>query len=157
MRAITGIIVHHSAGPTNETVDAVRAFHTAPPPKGRGWSDIAYHLYLYQLPSGAWTVAQGRRFESEGAHDQGQNTGTLGVCIAGDYTKGPVDPDAWTLLVATVASLCRRFSLASVNVEGHRENEPKETPTACPGFDPVRLRSAVAEQLGRQGVARWAA
>ena len=154
MRTITAVIVHHSAGPISETVDQVRAYHRAPPPAGRGWADIAYHLYLYRLPSGVWTVAQGRSFEVAGAHDAGQNAGSIGVCIAGNYDLGPVDPDAWTILVATVATLCRRYQIPTAAVEGHRENEPVGTPTACPGFDPARLRAAV--QLALEGVAKWA-
>lgn len=149
MRTINRIIVHHGANPVTQGVEAVRTYHTAKPPAGRGWSDIAYHWYIWRLPAGCWTVSIGRPEEREGGHDTGQNADSVGVCIAGDYSKGaPVDPDAWAILIATVASICRRYGLTSAQVEGHRENEPPSTPTACPGFDPARLRAAVAVQLG---------
>ena len=153
-RKIRRLIVHHSAGPITESVDQVRRFHMAAPPAGRGWSDIAYHWYVWLLPGGVWTVSPGRPEEREGGHDAGQNADSIGVCIAGDYTKGPVDPDAWMTLVALVASICRRYGLTSNQVEGHKENEPASTPTACPGFDPACLREAVRRQLqeGEAGI-----
>ena len=144
MRTIQRIIVHHSAGSDTETVDQVRAFHV----KTRGYSDIGYHWIIRRLfKGGPWVVAQGRPEEATGAHDQGQNADSLGICLLGDYTKNPVDPDAWLVLVALIANRCRAYNLGFVAVEGHRENEPANTPTACPGFDPHLLRVAVAEHM----------
>ena len=150
MRTIRRIIVHHSAGPDDETIAAIRAFHTAAPPKGRGWSDIGYHLVLRRAPElgGAWTVNAGRALALEGAHDAGQNTDSIGVCICGDYSQAAVPWGAWLVLVGTVAALCKQYGLTSTAVEGHREHEPATTPTACPGFDPAQLRQAVAKALG---------
>jgi N-acetylmuramoyl-L-alanine amidase len=149
MRTIRTVIVHHSAGRDTETAADVRRFHMAPPPKGRGWSDIGYHWLVRRIPEGPWTVEAGRDEELVGAHDGGENEDSIGVCIAGDYSKGPVPADGWSVLVATVADVCRRYGLSASAVEGHREDEPRETATACPGFDPATLRAAVAEQLRR--------
>lgn len=144
-RPITRIIVHHSAGHEHTTVDAVAAEH-----RRRGFRTIGYHALLHRVSAGGrWTVSEGRPVPEVGSHDQGQNEGSIGVCVAGDYTKGPVDPAAWELLVLHVALLCALHGLTADQVEGHRENEPKATPTACPGFDPARLRADVAEQLRR--------
>jgi N-acetylmuramoyl-L-alanine amidase len=164
MRPIRRVIVHHSAGRDTETADDVRRFHTAPPPKGRGWGDIGYHWLIHRTPlgfggraflpterqpPGPWTVAPGRDETRAGAHDEGQNADSIGVCIAGDYSRGPVPADGWAVLVATVADVCRRYDLTADNIEGHREHEPPGGGTLCPGFDPALLRAAVAEQLRR--------
>ncbi len=148
MRTINRVIVHHGANPVTQGIEAVRTFHMAKPPVGRGWSDIAYHWYLWCPPGSVWMVGKGRYEEREGGHDTDQNADSIGVCIAGDYTKGPVDPAGWAVLVGTVANICRRYGLTSEQVEGHKENEPSSTPTACPGFDPALLRAAVARCLG---------
>jgi N-acetylmuramoyl-L-alanine amidase len=142
MRPIDLIDVHHTAGPTTATVADITREH-----QRRGFRTIGYHWLVHELPGGVWTVSPGRPEEEVGAHDEGENARSIGVAIAGDYTKGPVHPDAWAVLVATVAGRCRAYPGA--RVRGHREDEPRETPTACPGFDPAVLRAAVEEQLRR--------
>lgn len=148
MRTIRRLIVHHSAGPDTETAAQVRAYHTAAPPAGRGWSDIGYHWLIRRFsPSGVWTIEAGRPEDLVGAHDQGENTDSIGICIAGDYTRGPVPAEGWAILVAHLAGRCRAYHLPATAIEGHREHEPAATPTACPGFDPELLRQAVAREL----------
>jgi hypothetical protein len=143
MRPIGRIIVHHSAGRSDETVAAIRRFHTAKPPAGRGWSDIGYH-YIVRLDGDRWQVEPGRAVERVGSHDEGQNADSIGVCLLGDYTGGyPVPPLAWAALVELVSDLMRVHHLTADQVEGHRENEPAHSPTMCPGFDPTLLRAAL--------------
>lgn len=148
MRTIRRVIVHHTAGRDTETEADVRRYHTAPPPKGRGWSDIGYHHLVHRSPAG-WIRSSGRPEARAGSHDEGQNGDSIGVCIAGRYHLGPVPAEGWAVLVATVVDVCRRYGLTADQVEGHREHEPSTTPTACPGFDPALLRAAVGEQLER--------
>lgn len=147
--------MHHSAGAPTTTAEEIRRFHMAPPPKGRGWSDIAYHRVIRQLhPStGAdgWVVELGRPDERVGAHDDGQNADSIGVCLAGDYTKGPVPIAALLALLEELVTLCRRYGLTAADIEGHKENEPSSTPTACPGFNPAYVRSLVAAALELSG------
>lgn len=154
-RAVRRVIVHHSAGRETSTVAQIVAEH-----KARGFSTIGYHWLVHallvvhradgspvEIVAGPWTVSQGRPEQDAGAHDQGQNADSIGVCIAGDYTRGLVAPDGWLVLVATVVGICRRYGLTVDQVEGHCEHEPASTPTACPGFDPAELRAAVAPYL----------
>lgn len=150
MRTITRIIVHHSDGPSAATVESVRAYHTAPRPRGRGWSDIGYHLVLREDEASGWLVEGGRPLAQVGAHDQGQNEGSIGVCVFGAYSATVAPPPAaWELLVGLVSGLCRRYGLSAEAVEGHREHEPVGGGTSCPGFDPERLRRAVKATLAR--------
>jgi hypothetical protein len=144
MRAIRRIIVHHSAGKPTETVHEIRRFHM----NVRGYADIGYHWIVRQVfEGGPWTLEAGRPENVVGSHDGGENADSIGICILGDYTKGPVPDDAWLVLVAVVTNACRRFGRTAADVRGHKEDEPKETPTACPGFNPAELRYAVDAQL----------
>ena len=143
MRTIIGIIVHHSAGPSTETVSAIRRYHT----QVRKWSDIGYHYVIRLAEDGRWRVEPGRPMSKDGAHDDGQNHGTVGICICGDYSKGPVSAEAWALLASTVVTLCHAFGLSAEQVEGHKEHETAASATLCPGFDPEVLREAVRRQM----------
>jgi hypothetical protein len=154
MRPIRRVIVHHSASRVTETAAEVRHDHVV----NRGWKDIGYHWFLHRLlaPSsaggdvpGPWTVEQGRDETVIGAHDDGENSDSIGVCIAGDYSKGPVPADGWAVLVSTVADVCRRYGLTADQVEGHREHETAASATLCPGFDPEELRDSVRVALAR--------
>lgn len=146
-RTIKTLICHHSAGDPTATVASVRAFHTAAPPKGRGWSDIGYHVIL-RREGEVWRVEAGRPVTRVGSHDQDQNRDSIGISLFGDYTPpAVVPPAAWELLVEVVAGLVVLYGLEVSDVEGHRENEPPNTPTTCPGYDPADLRAAVAAHL----------
>lgn len=142
MRTIHLVDVHHSAGRQTDDVPTITREH-----QRRGFRTIGYHWLIHKPSGSPWRVDQGRLEADIGAHDDGQNAHSIGVCVAGDYSRGPVPPDAWSVLVATVADVCRRYGLTGADVQGHREHEPATTPTACPGFDPALLRAAVALQL----------
>ncbi len=60
-------------------MEEIRRWHTDPPPKGRGWKDIGYHLVIQ--PDGS--VDRGRGFRDEGAHVEGHNAGNLGIVMLG--------------------------------------------------------------------------
>ncbi|HYF57031.1 MAG TPA: peptidoglycan recognition family protein [Salinarimonas sp.] len=152
MRPIRQAIVHHSAGDARATVASIRAYHTTPPPQGRGWRDIGYHVVIRRCEDDYWRAEPGRDIELPGAHDEGENATSIGICILGNYTTVEVPADAWMVLVATVVGLCRRWRLTADQVYGHREGEPPWSTTACPGFDPEALRAAVRGHLVR-GVA----
>lgn len=140
-RPIHSIHVHHSDSHENTTMEQIRAWHVF----GNGWRDIGYHCViertgLQRHARPIWVV---------GAHDGGENWGTLGVCVAGkfdgDRPKPP--PAQWRSLVSWCSDMCVQFGLEASDVEGHGENEPPETPTLCPGFDMVELRIAVQKRL----------
>ena len=81
MRRINEIIIHCSATPEgrNDTSADIRAWHTAPKPKGNGWKNIGYHFVV--LLDG--TIETGRAIENAGAHCTGHNRFSIGVCYIG--------------------------------------------------------------------------
>lgn len=141
MRPIHTIIVHHTASPVGTDLEDVREWHYQ-----RGYSDVGYHYLVTEEG-----LRIGRPLHLMGAHDMGQNAGTIGICIAGDYTEGRAVPlHMWLQLVHVCADMCQRFKLQAGDIEGHGEVEPYNTPTECPGFNPAALRADVTTELQRR-------
>lgn len=151
MNKIVNIIVHCSDSPDSLDIGVkeIRAWHTAPVPKGRGWREIGYH-YVVRLTG----AVENGRFENGdpflvasevGAHVAGHNRGTLAVCRVGRLEAAmPLAQRA--ALVGLLAALCRRLGLPATAVLGHAEVAPESGKT-CPNLDMHNLRRDVAAQL----------
>src|SRR5665647_1150514 len=71
------IVVHHSASPDVPAAE-IHRWHLA-----QGWSGIGYHYVI--RASGA--VELGRPAAAVGAHTQGCNEDSLGICLTGDFMQ----------------------------------------------------------------------
>ena len=128
MRAINKIIIHCTATPEgrNVTVAEVTRWH-----KEKGYRTIGYH-YLIGLNGEVW---RGRAEAEVGAHCEGENTNSIGVCYVGGLTKNGKQakdtrtPEQRDALAKLVKELKVKYPLAKVH--GHREFANKE----CPSFD----------------------
>ena len=159
---VNNLIVHHSAGSNTATnytqvVRDIYVFHT----QGRGWSDIGYNyviaqngdLYLARDPEG------GDQDRVIGAHFCGANTGTMGVCLLGDYTN-VVPPDtmlgtlelvlAWKAYkdeMDPLATASHRLNANLGVIAGHRDG----CATECPGGQTYarldEMRQRVADRM----------
>ena len=141
------IIVHHSAGSNTGTnyTDVVRniyTFHTGT----NGWNDVGYNFLIAQ----DGTIYEGRDGQNImdgdnvlGAHFCSQNTGTMGICLLGDYmTAQPNDKPieslsrliAWKMKKQTLQPLGKDIHIASGNtlnnISAHRDGTCS---TSCPG------------------------
>lgn len=136
MRPLNEIIVHCSATrpdwmerfPTAKKVEEITRWHV----RDRGWRAIGYH-YLIDRNG---TVATGRPVEEVGAHVQGHNTGTIGVCLIGGHGSAETDRFDQHFTAAQdkalrhlIADLQHRYKIAKVT--GHNQYAAK----ACPGFN----------------------
>ncbi len=142
---IDHVIIHHSAGSNTNTnytqvVRDIYIYHT----EVNGWSDIGYNYLIAQ----DGTIFRGRDPESgeqdnvRGAHFCGMNTGTMGVCLLGDYTSiAPTDATTQSLLTLLSWKLDKEnlnafenFSFNSIlslgAIAGHRDG----CATECPGI-----------------------
>lgn len=83
------VILHHSLTKDGMVVDfeAIKRYHV-----GKGWGDIGYNFVIENVNGEARTFL-GRPLNIPGAHTRGQNIGTIGVCIVGNYdiTNLPTD------------------------------------------------------------------
>lgn len=131
-RNIKEIIVHCTATPEGriETVESVRNMH-----KARGFSDIGYH-YLIGLNGERW---EGRNVNLIGAHCEGHNSNSIGVCYVGGVDKKMQAKDTRTekqkdALVALLKDLRKLYPKAKIY--GHRDFDKKGK--ACPSFDATK-------------------
>lgn len=133
MRKISKIIVHCADTPEGRDDKAadIKRWHTAAPPKGNGWSDIGYH-YVIDLDG---TIEPGRPVETAGAHCNGHNADSIGVCYVGGCDKNMKPKDTRTPEQRVALIWLLKFLVAKypgVKIYGHRDfNSAK----SCPSFD----------------------
>ena len=128
-RTINRIIVHCTATPEGriETVESIRRMH-----KAKGWADIGYH-YLIGLNGERWN---GRNVNLVGAHCEGYNANSIGVCYVGGCDKNMKAKDTRTdkqkaALIALLKDLRKLYPKAKI--VSHRDLDRKGK--ACPSFD----------------------
>lgn len=128
-RTINRIVVHCTATPEGrvETVESVRRMH-----KAKGWADIGYH-YLIGLNGERWN---GRNVNLVGAHCEGYNANSIGVCYVGGCDKNMKAKDTRTdkqkaALIALLKDLRKLYPKAKI--VSHRDLDRKGK--ACPSFD----------------------
>lgn len=133
-RRIDYIVIHCSVTKEgqNFTVDDLRKWHTAPKPKGRGWSDIGYH-YVIHLDG---SVHIGRDVDLIGAHVENYNSNSIGICyIGGVDASGKAKDTRTTAQKNSLVNLLKtmREKYPNAKIQGHRDfpNVAK----ACPSFD----------------------
>ena len=130
-RRINEIIVHCTATPEGRdyTVADIRAMH-----KAQGWVDIGYHYLIYRDGS----IHEGRNVDMVGAHCQGHNAQSIGVCYVGGVArdgKTPKDTRTQAQKDALVHLLMQLVCLyPDATIRGHRDFAAK----ACPSFDATR-------------------
>lgn len=112
-------------------VKEIRKWHTDPPPFGRGWSDIGYHLVIRR----DGTREIGRHIDDEGAHVSGYNSKSIGVCLVGgrgDDNKPTANftKEQYRALAEVLHILKSQYPKAEV--VGHRDLNAGK---ACPSFD----------------------
>ena len=106
-------------------------------------SSIGYHFLIYTNG----TIETGRHLDEIGAHVQGSNANSLGICMIGTdaFTSAQ-----WAALATLIKSLPTLFPNAKVS--GHRDNSPdlngdgqvtrNEWLKICPGFDVAKWLKA---------------
>ena len=125
-RTIKEIIIHCTATEEgkNFTVADIDEWH-----RKRGWRCIGYHYVVYL----DGTIAYGRKPTEIGAHCNGHNSNSIGVCYVGGLRNGkPADtrtPQQKIALLRLLSNLKTMYPNAKIF--GHRDFAPK----ACPCFD----------------------
>ncbi|TAK45275.1 MAG: N-acetylmuramoyl-L-alanine amidase [Betaproteobacteria bacterium] len=133
-RAIRHIVIHCSATPNGDArfgLEAIDRMH-----RERGWRKIGYH-YVIEADG---TVRRGRDEDEIGAHVEGSNAHSIGICLIG------TDAFVWAQWEA-LARLARHLEdrYPAADMLGHRDYspdkdgdgvvEPWEWLKTCPGFD----------------------
>lgn len=133
---IHGIIMHCSAtrpdwmqgASPEDQFQEIRRWHM----QDRGWRDIGYHYVIARNGK----IMSGRPISEIGAHVQGKNAGTIGICLIGGFGSDARDKFSEHFTEAQDQAarnlIAELFSkLGPVTVTGHNQYAAK----ACPGFN----------------------
>lgn len=118
-RAATDYIALHHAASVKCSAADIDRWH-----KERGWSGIGYHYFVRKDGS----VYRGRPQNALGAHVQGKNNVSVGVCVEGDYDKERVMPQAQKNAVKALLRELKKIYPAA-KIVGHGEIGSSD----CPG------------------------
>ena len=128
MRTITLIIIHCSATPDGSSLsfEECRRDHIM----HRHFRDIGYHFYITR----DGTVHDGRPIEKVGAHCEGHNSHSIGICYEGGLDANGKPADTRTeaqrkAMKSLVERMHRLFPKALI--VGHHDLNPTK---ACPCF-----------------------
>lgn len=132
------VVIHHSVideGDDLRTLAEIQRTHRA----DRGWADVAYHYFVAQ----SGIIYAGRDLHARGAHVGGYNTGSVGVCLLGDFTRMEPTPAQLSNARDLVVWLAR--SLALTHLAGHSAFNAE---TVCPGPNLARYLDDLASAAG---------
>jgi hypothetical protein len=123
------IVVHCSATKPSADIgeDEIRKWHVA-----RRWADIGYNIVIRR----SGRIEIGRPLDYRGAHVEGHNHDSIGVCLVGglddDGKPAPTFTDAQWESLKLALRFCKNVWPNAV-IQGHRDfpNVHKE----CPCFD----------------------
>lgn len=127
MRPIKKIIIHCADTFPDMDIGApeIRTWHL-----DRGWSDIGYHFVIKRNG----LIEGGRSVEEPGAHAQGQNTDSIGICLVGGKAHANRRPCNFTRYQwAALESLVKKWKAAYPDAEVIGHNDVSSKP--CPTFD----------------------
>lgn len=112
------IALHHAAAKTC-TAAQIDQWH-----KGNGWSGIGYHFFVRKDGS----IYRGRPLDTIGAHVQGKNAVSVGICAEGDYSTETM-PNAQKQAIAELLAYLKKNYYPNAKIVGHGEIGL----SACPG------------------------
>ncbi len=141
------LIVHHSAGGnSSNNYPGVVAYYWDLHVNTNGWSDIGYNWLID--PNGQ--IYEGRGSGNTGAHFSCLNSGTLGICLIGDYRSTQPSTNSLQALSDLLlyescsnnidpadSSIHNSSQLVLRHISGHRDANPANvgcpSGTVCPG------------------------
>jgi hypothetical protein len=151
------IVIHHSASASGSTA-AIDRWHR----QGNGWDGIGYHFTIgngHGMVLGQVDATFRWAQQREGAHAGGGDKGRpynqlgIGICLIGDFNKGPLPDVERARLVELCALLITHVpSLGPESIIGHRDVPGKET--ACPGtqLDIDAIRYEVRKRMAKLAI-----
>lgn len=128
------VVFHHSATPTNTTVESINNFHK----NNRGWAGIGYHVLI----EADGTAVEGRPLNKEGVHAARPANGeSWAVCLIGNFEQqSPTE--------AQYETARRVWHWLTGLKPGLKATEHKDhMSTACPGrnFDLSKATAPIEE------------
>lgn len=142
-KATDTLVIHCAATTAKQDIGAreIREWHVLE----NGWIDGGYHIVIRRNG----IVEPLRPLWAVGAHVEGHNATSIGVCMAGGSdAKGDEEnnftPEQWSTLLLVVRSLIHNYVIT--DIRGHRDF-PKVT-KYCPSFDVATWLKQNKKNLG---------
>ncbi|MCB1101757.1 MAG: LysM peptidoglycan-binding domain-containing protein [Kiritimatiellae bacterium] len=140
------VVVHHSAT-TSGTIKGMDYYHRY---KRRMKNGLAYHFVIGNgkgIPDGRIEIGNRWKGQLAGGHLASENLNyiSIGICLVGNFEKDRPTEAQLESLTALIRYLNRRCAVSKTNVKTHREINPKNKPTLCPGknFPASRMRGQI--------------
>jgi len=147
-RSETGHIILHHAAAIKCSADDIHRIHIS-----NGWTGIGYHFYIRKDGS----VYEGRPIAAKGAHTEGFNSKSIGICFEGNFEKEKMPIEQMNAGRELVLYLKRLYPFATVGKHSDFNS------TVCPGknfpFDEVssgitlfKNVADIVEELEKRGI-----
>lgn len=131
--ATNRVIFHHSLALVSSASE-IRRWHLA-----RGFEDIGYHKVIRKDGS----IEDGRDIAFVGAHAEGRNHDSIGVCFEGDFRTEEPGEEQICAAILLYHCLCRAYS-KNLEIEFHRDED-----NPCPG--PKLNRADLVYRIEEEG------
>ncbi len=133
------VAIHHSAAllSTNETMKSVQDLHM----DSNHWADVGYHYVIDKNG----ILYEGRDIHVRGSSVAGYNTGTIGVCVMGNFEQDFPLEIQLTILQQVVNWLAATYTLTHLAAHGEFNKE-----SVCPGKNMMPYLDTLAQVAGLQ-------
>lgn len=130
-RVITVIIVHCSASdnPAHDNIETIEKWHQEKGFLSKSGISCGYHYFINKKGF----VSKGRPENEIGAHCEGMNKASIGVCLSG---KDKFTPEQFRALETLCRKIALTHSLALKDILPHNSFNPHKT---CPNFNLRKL------------------
>lgn len=133
---LTTLVVHHAALEFYHGPRVIQRLHVL----RNNFADVGYHFFI----DGLGQLYEGRPLQVRGAHTGGYNTGTVGVCLLGNFEFIPPVQAQLDTLQLLARTLREQYALS--HLAGHRDFQPDAT--VCPGKNLWPVIPAIAAATG---------
>lgn len=145
MREIKKVIIHCSDSGFGDAA-LIDKWH-----KERGWNGIGYHYVIlngcrkammtgfepYKKEDDGW-IETGRPIEEVGAHCEGQNSDSIGICLIGRHHFSA--KQLYVSLPSLLKDLFYGYRILAGQIYGHYEFNPQKS---CPNIDIALIKDYV--------------
>lgn len=107
------IILHHSGVTVLQSVETIHNYHK----NTNGWSGIGYHFYVRKDGN----IYRGRPENTVGAHCQGENYNSIGICFEGNFEKEEMGEKQIKSGHELVNFLLDKYNLSKEDVKKHND------------------------------------
>lgn len=107
------IILHHSGVTVLQSVETIHNYHK----NTNGWSGIGYHFYVRKDGN----IYRGRPENKVGAHCQGENYNSIGICFEGNFEKEKMSIEQVKAGHELVIFLIDKYNLNINDIKKHND------------------------------------